>query len=163
MVQPFSDTAFFAQKKEIKVVLTQFGAHVLQVTERAKPVEKIQIATIEKEVIPSAKTTNNIYNDARSFATGLNNLDDFNKKAEETASTKRMATVDKQETTIAGMSSAREMIRHIYMANELGLVSSTDESIIFENGKSLVPREGKMKQKCFPYLGKCAFSSSDSK
>ena len=136
MVQPFSDTAFFAKKKEIKVVLTQFGAHILQVTDRAKPVEKIQIATIEKEVVSSAKTTNNIYNNARSFATGLTNLDDFNKKVAETALTKRMATVDKQEATIAGMSSAREMIRYIYMTNEVGIVNSDDESVIFENGNT---------------------------
>ena len=68
MVQPFSDSAFFAKKNDIKVVLTQYGAHVLQVTDMAKPVKKIQIATVEKEVSPSAKTTNQIYNDARTFA-----------------------------------------------------------------------------------------------
>ena len=39
MVQPFSDSAFFAKKNDIKVVLTQYGAHVLQVTDMAKPVK----------------------------------------------------------------------------------------------------------------------------
>lgn len=134
MVQPFSDTVFFAKKNDIKVVLTQYGAHVVQVTDQAKPVEKIQIATIEKEVIPSAKTTNKIYNDARSFATNVGTLDEFNKKIEESGLTKRMATVDKNEKTIVGMDNAREMIRRIYMAKEPGIISTTDGSIIFENG-----------------------------
>ncbi len=134
MIQPFSDSVFFAKKNDIKVVLTQYGAHIVQVTDQAKPVEKVQIATVEKEVIPSAKTTNKIYNDARNFALNVTNLEDFNKKIEETSLTKRLATVDKNAKTIAGMDNAREMIRRIYMAEAPGLVSTTDGSIIFENG-----------------------------
>ncbi len=135
MVQPFSDTVFFSKKNDIKVVLTQFGAHVVQVTDMAKPVEKIQIATVEKEVLPSAKTNNKIYNDARTFAMNVNNLDDFNKKVEETGQTKRIATISKNDRSIAGMENVREMIRQIYMSAEPGeTVKTTDGSIIFENG-----------------------------
>lgn len=135
MVQPFSDTVFFAKKNDIKVVVTQFGAHVVQVTDRAKPVEKFQLATIEKEVIPSNKTTNLIYNDARSFATGIKTLADFNQKAEETGRTKRFATVDKNEKSVAGMDNAREMIRQTYLAETPEkVVTTTDGSTIFENG-----------------------------
>ena len=134
MVQPFSDTVFFAKRNEIKVVVTQFGAHVVQVTQRAKPVEKIQVATIEKEITPSNKTTNKIYNDARHFASQIANAEDFNKQAEELGLTKRIATVNKNDKTIAGMDNARDMIRQIYLAEEPGLVKTTDESIIFTNG-----------------------------
>ena len=134
MVQPFSDTVFFSKRNEIKVVVTQFGAHVVQVTNMAKPVEKIQIATVEKEVIPSNKTINKIYNDARSFAMNITNQDDFNKKVDDYALTKRIATVGKNERTIAGIENAREMIRRIYMAEEPGVIYTTDGSIIFENG-----------------------------
>lgn len=134
MVQPFSDTVFFSKKNDIKVVLTQYGAHVVQVTDMAKPVKKIQIATIEKEINPSGKTTNKIYNDARNFATGIKDLATFDKKVEETGLTKRIATVGKNFKTIAGMDNAREMIRQIYMTEEPGVVLTKDESIIFTNG-----------------------------
>lgn len=134
MVQPFSDTVFFSKKNDIKVVLTQYGAHVVQVTDMAKPVEKIQIATIEKEILPSTKTTNAIYNEARSFATNINTLEDFNKKVEETGHTKRIATVNKNEKTIAGMTNARDMIRRVYMTEEPSVINTTDGSVIFENG-----------------------------
>lgn len=134
MVQPFADTAFFSKKNDIKIVETQFGVHVVQVTDMAKPVQKIQVATIEKEVIPSTKTTNKIYNDARNFAMNIQNPDDFNKKAEEAGITKRIATVDKNDRSIAGTEDAREMVRRIYLAETPGVVTNSDESIIFENG-----------------------------
>lgn len=135
MVQPFSDTVFFSKKNDIKVVLTQFGAHVVQVTDMAKPVRKIQIATVEKEVVPSAKTTNQIYNQARTFATDVTTLDDFNKKTEANGLTKRLASVNKNDKTIAGMESAREMIRQIYLSEKPGEVVLSNEGVsIFENG-----------------------------
>lgn len=136
MVQPFSDTVFFAKKNDIKVVATQYGVHVVQVTDMAKPVEKVQIATVEKEVLPSTKTTNAIYNNVRTFASGITTLEDFNKKTEENNLTKRLATVDKNEKTIAGMTNARDMIRQIYLAEEPGMIATKDGSIIFENGNT---------------------------
>lgn len=135
MVQPFSDSAFFSKKNDVKVVATQYGVHVLQVTDLAKPEPKIQIATVEKEVMASAKTTNKIYNDARTFATGIATLEDFDKKVNEAGFTKRIATVNKNEKTVAGMDNARDMVRQVYMSETPGkVVLTTDGSEIFENG-----------------------------
>lgn len=135
MVQPFSDSAFFSKKNEIKVVATQFGVHVLQVTDMAKPTAKIQVATVEKEIQPSTKTTNKIYNTARTFATGVSTLEDFDKKVNESGLTKRIATVSKNEKTVAGMDNARDMVRQIYLSEEPGkVVLTTDGTEIFENG-----------------------------
>lgn len=135
MVQPFSDTAFFAKTKEIKVVLTQYGAHVIQVTDRAKPVEKIQIATIEKEIIPSQATINKIYNQARAFAVGVNNQADFDKKISENNLSKRMATLNKNDKNIAGMENARELVRQTYLSKSPGAVILNNEGAnIFDSG-----------------------------
>lgn len=135
MVQPFSDTVFFAKPREIKVVVTQFGAHIVQTTAQAKPVEKIQIATVEKEVIPSQKTTNKIYSEARNFANTIRTEKDFDQKTAETGLTKRMATLNKNDKTVAGMESARELIRQAYLTGEPGEVLLTTEgSNIFETG-----------------------------
>ena len=144
MVQPFSDSVFFAKRHDIKVVLTQFGAHVVEVTDMAKPEEKIQVATITKEVVPSNKTTNKIYNDARTFATNVNSADDFDKKVEETGLTKRIATVNKNDQTIAGMDDAREMIRQ--KINEEGLapinnVASTIKRILIQKKKAEILKQ----------------------
>lgn len=134
MVQPFSDTVFFSKKNDIKVVLTQYGAHVVQVTDMAKPIEKIQIAVVDKEVLPSNVTTNRIYNNARSFAANLTTIKDFEKKISETGLTKRQAAVNKNDKAIAGLEGARDMIRQIYMSTKPGeIVAATDGSTIFEN------------------------------
>lgn len=134
MVQPFSDTVFFAKPKDIKVVLTQFGAHIVQVTEQAKPVEKIQIATIEKEIVASPKTTNKIYNDARNFANSIVTLEDFNKQVAETGLTKRIATLNKNDKGIAGMESARDLVRETYLTDKInGVVLTNEGSNIFES------------------------------
>ncbi len=132
---PLSDSVFFSNPREIKVVFSQYGAHITQLTDRGKPVEKIQIATVEKEVIPSQKTTNSIYNQARTFANDLKTLDDLNKKAEESNVTKRIATVNKNDRTIAGMTNARELIRQSYLASNTGnVILSHEDSPIFDTG-----------------------------
>lgn len=135
MVQPFSDTAFFANVKDVKVVLTQFGAHVIQVTDRAKPVEKIQIATIEKEIVPSQATINKIYNQARSFAADVNNLADFDKKVSESNLSKRIATLNKNDKNVAGMENARDLVRQTYLSKKPGEVIINNEGAnIFDSG-----------------------------
>lgn len=135
MVQPFSDTVFFSKAKEIKVVLTQFGAHVVQVTNRAKPVEKIRIATIEKEIVPSQSTINKIYNEARNFAAHVNNLSDFDKSVSDFNLSKRIATLNKNDKNIAGMENARELVRQTYLASTPGKVILNNEGAnIFDSG-----------------------------
>lgn len=135
MVQPFSDTVFFAKVRDIKVVVTQFGAHVVQVTDRARPVEKIQIATIEKEIIPSQVTINKIYNEARSFAAHVSNQTDFEKSVGEFNLSKRIATLNKNDRNIAGMENARELVRQTYLASTPGkAILNNEGSNIFDSG-----------------------------
>ena len=126
---------FFAKVRDIKVVLTQFGAHVLQVTNRAKPVEKIQIATIEKEITPSQATINKIYNEARNFAARVNNQADFDKSVSDFNLSKRIATLNKNDKNIAGMDNARELVRQTYLSSTPGEVILNNEgSNIFDAG-----------------------------
>lgn len=135
MVQPFSDSAFFSKPKEVKVVLTQYGFHVLQVTDRAKPVEKIQIATVEKEIIPSQATINKIYNEARTFAASVQNLNSFNEQVGKSGLVSRIATVNKNDKTLANLENGRELVRHIYLTKEPGqVVLNNDGSNIFDTG-----------------------------
>jgi peptidyl-prolyl cis-trans isomerase D len=135
MVQPFSDTAFFAKPREIKVAVTQYGAHIIQVTEQSKPVEKVQIATVQKEIVPSQKTLNKIYNDARTFADGVNTQADFDRKLEERGLAKRLASVNSGDPGITGMESSRELVRQSYLATTPGsVIKNSEGNSIFETG-----------------------------
>lgn len=135
MIQPFSDTVFFANKNEIKTVKTQYGYHIVQVTDRSKPEEKVLVGIISKEITPSQQTINNIYNDARVFVNNVTTITDFETAVTDHKQTKRIANLGKNDKTIPGMDNAREIIREAYLTDKTGNVLLTKEkSPIFESG-----------------------------
>lgn len=95
MLQPIADSAFFSNKNEVKVVRSNYGFHVLQVTDRSKPVDKVQIGIVAKEITPSQQTINKIYNDARTFANNINTVEDFEAALTANNQTKRIANLGK--------------------------------------------------------------------
>ena len=135
MLQPIADSAFFSNKNEVKVVRSNYGFHILQVTDKSKPVEKVQIGIVAKEITPSQQTINKIYNDARTFANNINTVEDFEAALTANNQTKRIANLGKNDYQIAGIDNAREIIREAYMAEEPGFILTTKEkSPIFEAG-----------------------------
>ncbi|MDR0982156.1 MAG: peptidylprolyl isomerase [Culturomica sp.] len=139
MVQPFSDTAFFAKPREIKVAVTQFGAHIIQVLNRSKLVEKIQIATVEKEVFASQATINKVYNNARNFAANVFTNEDFNKKIEESGVTKNFANLGKNDRNVSNITDARDLVRQVYLSKEVNHVVFNDEDVnIFDTGDRFI-------------------------
>ena len=139
MIQPFSDSVFFSKKREVKVVTTQYGFHIVQVTDMTKPVEKVLLGVVTKEISPSQETINKIYNDARTFANGVTNEAEFNEAVTKYNQTKRLANLNKNEQTIPGIEGGREIIRQAYLTGEVGQVLLTnDKSPIFEASDKFV-------------------------
>ena len=140
-VHPGSDAptncrfSFFSNKNEVKVVRSNYGFHILQVTDRSKPVDKVQIGIVAKEITPSQQTINKIYNDARTFANNINTVEDFEAALTANNQTKRIANLGKNDYQIAGIDNARDIIREAYMAEKPGFILTTKEkSPIFEAG-----------------------------
>lgn len=135
MIQPFSDSVFFSKRREVKVVATQYGFHVVQLTDMTKPVEKVRLAIVSKDITPSQETVNKIYNDARTFASNLNTEADFEAAVEKYGQTKRLANLTKNDRTISGIENGREVVREAFLADGEGQVLTTkDKSPIFETG-----------------------------
>ena len=101
MLQPIADSAFFSNKNEVKVVRSNYGFHVLQVTDRSKPVDKVQIGIVAKEITPSQQTINKIYNDARTFANNINTVEDFEAALTANNQTKRIANLGKNDYPVS--------------------------------------------------------------
>ena len=122
------------------MVRSNYGFHVLQVTDRSKPVDKVQIGIVAKEITPSQQTINKIYNDARTFANNINTVEDFEAALTANNQTKRIANLGKNDYQIAGIDSAishiiSTLIREAYMAEKPGFILTTKEkSPIFEAG-----------------------------
>jgi peptidyl-prolyl cis-trans isomerase D len=66
---PGFESVITAKVGEPYVIDTQYGTHVVLVTKKSKPVEKKQVAILEKDVLASKETFNDYYAKANTFAT----------------------------------------------------------------------------------------------
>ncbi len=66
---PGFESVITAKVGEPYVIDTQYGTHVVLVTRKSRPVEKKQVAILEKDVLASKETFNDYYAKANTFAT----------------------------------------------------------------------------------------------
>ncbi|WP_461532446.1 peptidylprolyl isomerase [Sinomicrobium sp.] len=64
MVKPFNDFVFANSVGKVGMVETDFGFHVIKVTDKQ---DVVQIATIAREIEPSQNTVNNLFTEATKF------------------------------------------------------------------------------------------------
>jgi len=140
MVQPFSDTCFFAKKRAIKVVLTQYGAHIVQVTKQNKKVKKVQFATVVRNIEPSQKTYNKTYAKAVKFAQSVKDEETFNTEIEKGKLTKRIGSnIKKNDKTLAGLETPRILIKDVFNSEDINaLVADKEGKAIYEFGNNYV-------------------------
>lgn len=66
---PGVESVFTAKLNDIYVIETQYGKHIVKVTDRTTPVLKKKVAILEKEALPSGNTINEFYVKANELAT----------------------------------------------------------------------------------------------
>jgi peptidyl-prolyl cis-trans isomerase D len=117
---PFSDSCFLSKKGEVKVVPSQYGIHVVQVTDQSKPTRKVQVATLVKNVSASESTDHDFYMQANEFAGMNNEYDKFvqaitTPKGFTVRSALNVAPMDKR---VNDMQSARALVSWAYKAEK---------------------------------------------
>jgi peptidyl-prolyl cis-trans isomerase D len=124
MVKPFSDACFSAQTGEVKVVKTNYGYHIVKLEATSPKVKKVKVAIMEREVVASDETTQEIYSRVVAFAAGAVNIDSFRNICRKENITPRFATdFSPSEKTLPGLENAREIIRWAY-ENKKGKIST---------------------------------------
>lgn len=73
----FSDSCFYSKKGDIKMTYSQSGLHIVKITDVSRPVKKIQVGVLSREVIPSNETDQFYYSKAIDFATQNNTIEKF--------------------------------------------------------------------------------------
>jgi peptidyl-prolyl cis-trans isomerase D len=119
MVKPFEEAAFSAKKGQITTAISQFGYHIIEVTERSGESKKVQIATVEVPVEPSSTTYQLVYAQAGEFATKNNDYDKLKKSSEESGKTlKLVEKVTENDKNVQGLTNSREIVRWAFKAKE---------------------------------------------
>lgn len=132
MVKPFNDACFNGKKGDLVIVQTQFGDHLIQITDVSKTSKKVQVAILTRKVEPSTDTYQQIYSKASTFSSENRDLTAFNAGVTKNNLSPRTATVLENDRTIAGLEQPRELIKWAFAANK------GDVSEVFELGNRFV-------------------------
>nr|MDA3929765.1 SurA N-terminal domain-containing protein [Prolixibacteraceae bacterium] len=133
MVAPFEKAAFRANKNEVVAVQTKFGFHLIKTTAKGKTSKHVQLAIVDREVIPSTTTYQKLYTEASKFAATSKDLDGFNGLSAEQKLSPRIASISETDRQIPGIGASRNLIRTAFNTTEVGeLVIGDDKSPVYE-------------------------------
>lgn len=138
MVKPFEEAAFSNSKNEVKVVISQFGIHIVQTTNRSALTKQVQVAYLVRNVVPSTRTYQDTYALASKFAGENTNAEAFETAVVAEKLNKRVVTVGENERQIVGLENARTLIKSAYETEVGNIVMTTQGSPIFELGDNFV-------------------------
>jgi len=121
---PGLESVMEAPKGKPFVLTTQYGTHVVLVTDQTKPVLKKQVAILEKTAIASKETFNKYYSDANNFATLTDGTYEGYKKAlDSTKVYSHSLTVTEGTSTYGSIDQAKEVTRWVF-DNKAGKASN---------------------------------------
>lgn len=117
----FQTAVSLVKKGDVKVVPTQFGIHVIQITDQSSPVKRVQVGILERKVTASVATDQLYYSKANEFA-GINNTaEKFNKAVSEQnllAYVRPASGLLPMDRVIAGLENPRPLIKWAYGADK---------------------------------------------
>jgi peptidyl-prolyl cis-trans isomerase D len=128
-VDEFADVSFAQRNTGLinRLVETEYGYHIISVTDLPKT-ETYKIATIERELIASDATRNDVYRNADFFATNAGNANEFRQNAEKEGYRIIQANnVDAFARNLNNLTNAREVIRWAFNDASEGKVSPVFE------------------------------------
>lgn len=126
MVPEFNDACFAGSVGDYVIVTTQFGVHLINITDKTKPTTKYLLATVDHSIKASQSTFDDVFNKASEFSINNNTEDKFN--SEGNAMGIRVAdNLKENDKTIVGISTARAIVLWAYKA-EVGQVSAPFET-----------------------------------
>jgi peptidyl-prolyl cis-trans isomerase D len=121
----FFTTGLTMKPNDMKVIETNLGYAIFRLTSKTKPVEKAQVAMLERNIEPSNQTFQETYLKASAFAGQNRTQDAFAKAANQQGLSNRTAeNVHEMDNFLNGLPSAREVVRWAYSENtKIGEVS----------------------------------------
>ena len=124
---------FDLKKGEVTTMESAQGIFLVQVTERGKEIKKVQIATLQHDILPSSRTEQIIYSQASKFAIENRSEKAFDETTAAQNLIKRPAPyLGENDRQLPGLASARQIIRWAFEAKrgDVSDVFSVDNSYV---------------------------------
>ena len=132
---PGFDTCFVAPLNKLFTIETNYGLHIVKVTQKTKILNKVQLAILEKGAVASKETFQNYYSQANELASKADGkIDMFNKlTAEKNLVPLQANNIPEGAKTIASYNNAREITRWAYQAQvgDVSQIISIDNKYFF--------------------------------
>ncbi len=133
MVPEINDFVFTHKVGYMDTVTSQYGVHIVEITDQRSFEPKVKIAFLKLQILPSQKTYDQVYREAALFRSSIKQPGDFEKLARQKGYFPRIASnLTKGTFTIPGLTSPRDIVHWAYKA-KLGEVSN-----VFDLGETYV-------------------------
>lgn len=118
MVSEFNAACFENKRGDLVTAETQFGTHIIRIEDQSRPVRKIQMATIVRNIYASDETNQDYYNRAVKFRGKSTDLEKFTEQAREFGLDPRFApNITKDQQTIPGLEDPKQLTKWAYAAD----------------------------------------------
>ena len=121
MVPAFNEACFSGSIGDMPVVTTQFGVHLIEITDQTADKEKKLVGIVDAQIEPSDKTYEKAYNDANNFYINNDSPEAFRENGENIG-IRTAPNIRLNDRTLGGFENPREIITWTYN-NEVGTVS----------------------------------------
>jgi peptidyl-prolyl cis-trans isomerase D len=133
------------------VVETGIGFHVIQVTGKTTPIQKVMAAFVYVPLEPSAKTNKDVYTEVGQFFAKAQNLTSFLETAREFGLHVRQAEhITAMDMQLPGLSNARDIVRWAY--DKRTKVGNVSQEIYEYENMYVVAALRQVREKGFPSL-----------
>jgi len=142
---PGFESAITAEVNKPFVLKTQYGTHVVVVSEKTKPVAKKQVAIIEKEALASKETFNNFYAQANNFATIANgSYEGYQKALDTTKVYSHSQTITEATSNYGSIDQAKEVTRWVFdaKAGKASNIITVNNNYFFVVALKTIHKEG---------------------
>jgi len=128
MVKPFNDACFEGKKGDRVLVKSDFGFHIIEITDQKGGRTMARFATVAYELSAGTATFRTVYDSASAFVARAKDKGGFEAAAKSSGLEKRTAEgLKSSDRGLAGIENTREVVRWAYRS-EVGDVSPVIES-----------------------------------
>ncbi|MEG2163455.1 MAG: SurA N-terminal domain-containing protein [Bacteroidales bacterium] len=114
----FIDACFRGTDKGAFKLTTNYGIHIVEVTDRTKPVEKVKVAQFVLGVRPSSETYSSLYNKVSQYIADNNKLETFQKGNTGKGIEIQTATLTPNDVNINNVNDARQVVKWAFSAEK---------------------------------------------